>query len=140
MTDLCVYSREELEALLVQSLEANACLATRLASLERENARVRGGGPGCCSDLAPCAETTPSAQEKPIPDFVKPNRGPREKKERKKRAKGYARKYSEPTQTQEHSLDRCPDCGRLLSEGADHGVREVIELERLSVKVLHHVL
>jgi hypothetical protein len=140
MTDLSRFSREELQALLLQALEMNARLATRVATLEHENARLRGGGSDGDSGGLPCAASTLPTQEKVVPDFVKPNREVREKKERKKRAQGYARKYSEPTETQEHWLERCPDCGRLLEAGADHGVREVIELERLSVKVLHHVL
>ena len=104
MIDLSVYSREELEALLLQSLEGNARSARRIALLEREIARLRGGGtasvPGRSQDVA----AAPAAPEKPVPDFVRANRAPREKKERKKRAQGFARKYSTPTETQEHSL------------------------------------
>jgi transposase len=140
MIDLSGFSREEVEALLLQSLEGNARSARRIALLEREIARLRGGGPASVSGWSQDAAAAPEASEKAVPEFVRANRAPRERKERKRRAQGFGRKYSAPTETQEHSLERCPDCGRLLSEGADHGIREVIELERLSVKVLHHVL
>jgi transposase len=129
-----------LETLLMQALEVNARLAARVAWLERELARLGVGGPDDGPEDGPGAGSASPSPEKAVPDFVKANRAPREKKDRKKRSRGYARKYGVPNERQEHPMERCPECGRLLGEGTECGVREVIELERRSVKVLHHVL
>jgi transposase len=127
MGQLSGFTREELEALVLQLLE-------RVASLEKENAALRGGGGSSC-----CGSKPPSSA-KPVPAFVKANRPVREKKERKRRVQGYSRGYSVPTEVVVHALETCPDCGRKLEGGTLHKVREVIDLPLLPVEITHHAL
>lgn len=108
----------------------NALLKERLATLEAELEMLRsmltGGGSG--SSAAP---------------FVKPNRQQRreaERKERKKRTQSFARKRDTPTETVEHAVDHCPDCGRRLSGGWVHSRRQVIEIPETPIRVIEHLV
>ena len=93
-------TREELLSMILE-------LRERVAVLEKENAELRarlgmGGG------------AKPST-----PEWVKPNRAERraaEREERKKRKQSSARKRDIPTREVPHALERCPDCGRKLTE------------------------
>jgi transposase len=126
MGQLSGFTREELEALVLQLVE-------EVAALRRENADLRSGGTGPAS--GGCKPASKSA-----PPFVKANRPPREKKARKPRAQGHSRGYSRPTQVVVHALEACPDCGRKLEGGAVHKVREVIDIPVLPVEITHHAL
>ena len=117
MQDFESLSREELIALLHQ-------MAERIAALEAENERLR-------KDPSP-------GVARAVPSFVKANRIPREKKVRKKRASSYVRHREAPTQIVEHALDRCPDCGRRLSDDWTHRVRQVIEIPFVPYSVIEH--
>jgi len=125
MAQLSGFTREELEALLVQALE-------QIAALEKEIAQLRGGGTGASS-----GGSKPAA--KAVPAFVKANRPEREKKERKRRAQGHSRSYSAPTAVVVHALDTCPDCGHKLEGGTPHKLREVIDIPVLPVEITHHI-
>jgi transposase len=108
----------------------NALLKERLALLEAEVEMLRnmltGGGSG--SSAAP---------------FIKPNRKERreaERQNRKKRSQSSARKRDVPTESVEHALESCPDCGKKLSGGWVHSRRQVIEIPETPVRVVEHVL
>jgi transposase len=132
MGQLSGFTREELEALVLQLLE-------QAAVLEKELADLRGGGGGSSSGGGKPA-TKPASAAKPVPAFVKANRPKRENKEHKRRPQGHARGYSAPTEIVVHAVEACPDCGRKLEGGTPHRVREVIDIPVLPVEITHHVL
>lgn len=108
----------------------NVVLKERLAVLESEVEMLRnmltGGGSG--SSAAP---------------FVKPNRAQRreaERQARKKRSQSFARKRDIPTESVEHAVENCPDCGRKLSGGWVHARRQVIEIPQTPVRVIEHLV
>jgi transposase len=59
-------------------------------------------------------------------------------KERKRREKGYGRPRLPPTETVQHVVETCPDCGTTLLGGWVQGTREVIELPLAPVRVIEH--
>lgn len=104
----------ELEGIVAQLREQNASLAAELEKLRK------GGG-------------------KQVPSFVKPSKKKEQGgKARKKRAMGYSRKRMEPTRVEQHALQSCPRCGHDLGGGYIKRVREVIEIPRVEVEVVHH--
>ena len=62
-----------------------------------------------------------------------------EKKPRKPRPRGFARKRMAPTRRVEHGVAVCPDCGTRLLGGWVQRTREVIEIPLLPVEVTEHV-
>ena len=98
-------------------------LTARVEQLEAENLRLRRGG-GSQTELC-----------------IKPSRPPREeKKERKHRAQGFARRREKADEVRYHALERCPDCGaKLTGEGWEHRRHQVIEVE-LRRRVVDHVV
>jgi transposase len=124
MPDFEVLSREELIAFARQVWEQNLLLQARVAALEQELERLR--------------KDPPSGVARSVPAFVKPNRPPREKKERKKRSQSFVRRRQEPTEVVEHALERCPGCGQALSGGWVHHTREVIEIPETPVRIVAH--
>lgn len=122
--DLEPLSREELIALLQQAFATIEALQAEVASLKEEIKRLQGG---------------PPAKPKPtVPDFVKPNAPKPQQTPRKKRPHGYSRKRQDPTEVVPHYPSACSGCGRKLSGGWLHRVREVIELPATAVKIVHH--
>ncbi|MHB1417053.1 MAG: IS66 family transposase [Chloroflexota bacterium] len=116
--DLSTASREELMAIIAEQRAVIEQLLGRIAALEaRLGGKGSGGPPG----------------NKPA------NAKAREKKARKPRAKGFARRRMAPTRTVEHALERCPDCGTRLRGGWVQRRREVIEVPLLSAEVIEHV-
>ncbi len=113
MENLASATREE----LIEIIEA---LAARVAALEEENRRLRGGG------------------GKEIPAWVKPNRPKEEKQPRKHRGQAFGRRREEPDEIHEHAMERCPDCGRRLCGGWKHGSHQVIEIILPQVRVIEH--
>ncbi len=93
-------------------------LLKRIASLE---ARLGGKGTGGPPGNKP-------ANAKPHP----------QKKPRKPRPRGFARKRMVPTRRVEHAVERCPDCGTKLLGGWVQRTREVIEIPLAPVEVTEH--
>jgi transposase len=130
-------SYEELVALvtslrevIVGNTSTISALQEHIALLEAEIARLSSGRPGGGTSSAP----------RP-PSWVKPNTPtPPVKKARKKRDRGCSRRRQEPTEIYEHAVDVCPDCGRTLTGGWLHDVREVIEIPAMPLRVIHHHL
>ncbi len=113
MENLAAATREELIAII-------EALAARVAALEEENRRLRGGG------------------GKDVPAWAKPNRPKKEKGERKHRAQACVRRREEPDEIHEHTMERCPDCGRKLGGGWKHGSHQVVEIVLPQVRVIEH--
>lgn len=104
--------------------------------------------PGSPPD-APASATEPGTGPDPLgeqgggkqpPGWVKPNRPARSKKERKKRAQGYARRLDKPTHRVEHACEQCPECELPLQGGRVYSRRQVITLPRIRVRVTEHVI
>jgi len=115
-------TREELIAIIAAQQEQIEGLAARVGELEEENRRLRqgkGGGGGLA---------------------VKPSRPEKEKQARKHRAQAFVRRREEkPDEVVQHAVERCPDCGRQLRGGWEHGRRQVIEVS-FQTRVIEHVL
>jgi hypothetical protein len=63
--------------------------------------------------------------------------GPR--RPRKRRARGFGRRRSAPTEHVVHALAHCPACGCALIGGTRQRSREVLELTPAPVAVIEHV-
>lgn len=134
MSGLDELTREELQALVVELYETvqlqqaeNAELkatvaqqAKRIAELEEEVARLRGGRPS-------------------VELCIKPSVPPKEKGPRKKRKQSFARHHLAATEAVYHALEECPDCRRKLSGGHVKWRHQVIELPKVAVKVTDHL-
>jgi len=113
-------SREELlEIIAAQQAQIDGLLA-RVATLEEEVRRLRGGG------------------SKDVPGWVKANRPKKEKHPRKRRQQSFVRRREEPDEIHEHAMERCPDCGRKLRGGWRHGSHQVIEILLPQVRIIEH--
>src|SRR5258706_10430038 len=124
MQVLDALSREEIDALCKEQWQLNQQLSKLIATLEAENERLR--------------KDPPSGVARAVPSYIKPNRPPREKTERKKRSRSFVRHREEPTRVVEHSVENCPDCGRKLSGGWGHRARQVIEIPQVRYQVTEH--
>jgi transposase len=127
-------TREELKALVLklhatvqaqetQIAELNAIVAgqaERIAKLEEEVARLRGGRPS-------------------VELCVKPSVPRKEKGPRKKREHSSSRHALAATQVVYHALEECPDCQRKLAGGHTKWHRQVVEFPRVSVEVTDHL-
>lgn len=130
--DLMSLTKEELVALLSQALDRIKALEAQVVQLQSIIDALQGNDDDDSTPPAP-PKTKPAK-----PDFVKANAPPREQRQRKKRPHGFARPQSEPTEVVEHYPDNCSCCGRKLSGGWVHRVREVIEIPQVKVRVIHH--
>ena len=116
--DLSTASREDLLTIIALQQAAIAELERRVAGLEG-----RGGPRGMPGN--------------------KPGAGPRptgEKRPRKQRFQGFARRRMEPTERVEHAVEVCPDCGTRLSGGWTHRTREMIDIPESAVRVTEHAV
>ena len=117
--DLSTASRDQLLALVAEQQAIIQTLQGRVAALE-EKLRPSGGGgamPG----------TKPSA-----------TRRKERKGERKRRPHGFARQRMAPTETVEHTVGHCPDCGTRLPGGWVQRTREVLEVPVIPLRVVEH--
>jgi cell division protein FtsB len=111
-------------------------LSSQSATIDRLEARVRE----LEAEIAQMRNGPPSSAAKTVPSFVKPNKAPREKMPRKKRAQGYSRPCEKATRVVPHAVDNCPDCNRKLTGGWVHRKRQVIEIPQASYEVIEHLL
>ena len=123
MLDLQQATREQLIQLNLQLIAQLQLLQERVKQLEADLESLRGGG----------SKSSP-------PSFVKANRPARNKKKRKKRAHGFARKLDHPTARVEHSMQQCPGCRVDLTGRRVIKSRQVIELPPVQVQVVEHLL
>lgn len=127
--DLEKASPEQLRQFARMLLERLQLLQAHVKDLEAENERLRReierlGGEG---------------GKKP-PSWVKENRPRREKRERRKRPKGFARRRDKVTHRVKHAYAECPECGTPLSGGRERSRRQVITLPQIRVQVVEHVM
>ncbi len=111
-------SREELLAVIASQAATIAALEARVRELE---GRLGGGTPRGMPGLKP--QQRPEGPPRP----------------RKRRAQGYARRRSAPTQQVVHALAHCPACGCALVGGTRQRRREVLEVRPTPVEVIEHV-
>ena len=116
MIELTTASREELLLVI-------AALQGQVASLQSEVDRLKSQLSG--------GKVSP-------PLWVKANRPEREKPERKRRTQSFVRTRQKPTEILVDVCETCPDCGRRLTGGWSHRVREVIEIPETPVTVTEH--
>lgn len=130
MDDFEALTREELIVLATQLYEVAGSvpeLLARIAALEEELAKSRKGPPPASVTAA-----------RPVPSFVKSNVAPKEKTPRKKRTRAHVRLKEQATRTVDHAVEACPDCGRKLSGGWLHRVRQIIEIPKAAYEVIDH--
>jgi len=124
---------EQLLAINAELREIIGSLHERIAELESEIVRLRKQGP-----------KPPALSD--LPHFVKPNKTkgesknePKERKGRRQRDRGYSRPLDpNPTRTETHAVDQCPDCGHNLTGGTLHSQREVIDIPPVMAEVVRH--
>lgn len=121
--DLDNATREELKGLVLLLLERLQAMEERIKEVEADNERLR----------------QQSGSTK-LPSFVKANRGQRQNKPRKKRAKAYARPLDKVTRRMHHALQQCPQCNVSLNGGRMHSKRRVIEFPPVRVEVVEHIV
>ena len=88
----------------------------------------------------PTEPPTEGGKERKPPSWVKANRPDLPRKERQKRAHGFARRREEPTHRVEHATASCPDCGTLLLGGRVRRRRQIITIPRVRARVTEHVV
>jgi len=121
-------SREELIGIIGEQQGLIAELQARVVFLERQIAELEGEPAGAGDD----------AVEEPV---VRPSRGKQsagERKPRKRRAQGSARRRSKPTRRVEHALTACRRCGCELRGGSVKRVREVLHIPLVQAEVIEH--
>jgi hypothetical protein len=112
--------REELIALVLKLHETVQAQEKRIAELEEEVTRLRGGKSSAALWIRP------SVQKK-------------ENAARKKRKQSFARKNLPPTRVIYHALEHCPECGRKLVGGSVKWRHQVIELPQVAIEVTDHL-
>jgi transposase len=124
MPDIDALTRDELIGLCRQLWELKEALEARIAVLEEEIARLK--------------QDPPSGIARAVPAFVRANKPPKPKQQRKKRSQSFVRHREEPTQVVEHAAQECPDCGRKVTGGWVHARRQVIDIPVVSYTVTEH--
>ena len=125
--DLGRASREELIQLVGRLLDHVEALEARISEL--------AGRP-----KPPTEPPTEGGKERKPPSWVKANRPDLPRKERQKRAHGFARRREEPTHRVEHATASCPDCGTVLLGGRVRRRRQIITIPRVRARVTEHVV
>ena len=134
MSGLDKLTREELVALVIKLHESGRAQqkelsefeaivqrqAERIAELEEEVARLRGGKSSAV--LA-----------------IKPSASPKGKKTRKKRKHSFARRTLPATRVVCHAVEECPDCGRTLTGGSLKWRHQVVDIPAVRVEVTDHL-
>ena len=120
MSGLEKLTREELIELVLKLYETVQAQAERIAELEEEVARLRGGK----SSAALC---------------IKPSVARKEKDARKKRKQSFSRCRLAATRVVHHAVESCPDCGRKLSGGSVKWRHQVVDVPLAAVEVTDHV-
>jgi len=116
--DLQTASRDDLLAYIGQLEAAVAALQARVRELE---SRLGNGPP------------------RGMPGLKPQQRGEGPRRPRKRRARGFGRRRSVPTEQVVHALAQCPACGCALVGGTRQRSREVLELRPAPVAVIEHV-
>lgn len=121
---------EELRDLVRGLLERVQLLEAQVKELETENERLRRENERLGGD----------GGKKDPPSWAKANQPQSEKKGRKKRSKGFARRRDKVTHRVKHAYAECPECGTPLSGGRERSRRQVITLPRIRVQVTEHIM
>ncbi|CAN5808857.1 IS66-like element ISH10 family transposase [soil metagenome] len=145
MLDLYHATRDELIAMVLRERDMVADRDRRITTLESAWAQQQAtiaqlkAQVGALAAAAAAADDPGQGTPKGMPG-LKPTQPPeRERRPRKQRAKGFARRRMQATARQIHALASCPDCGAPLAGGTVKRTREVIDLPRPAVVVTEHV-
>ena len=134
MSTLDGLTTEDLNGIILKLNEEVEAFKSRVVFLEEENERLRTENEELRSRLGGGTSDTKLT----TPDWVKSNRAERRKKERKNRGKWFGRRREEPTETMDHALETCPDCGRKLSGGTVHHSRQVVDVPVIPASITEH--
>jgi uncharacterized coiled-coil protein SlyX len=126
---------ERLQALVAGQQAQIEQLRAEHAELRAENERLGGRVRELERELA---ERPPEGSGKGMPGH-KAEEAPGERKPRRARARGYARRRERPADYAVHALERCPGCGGPLAGGSPKWSRQVIEVEPAPAVVVEHV-
>ena len=116
-------SREELIELTGQLISIIEAQEARIAELEGQRKPPDTGLKG----------------HKP-PRWVKANKPAHPKRERQKRAHGFARRREGPTHRAEHAMTSCPECRTPLGGGRVRCRRQIISIPQIRARVTEHVV
>ena len=114
-------TREELIAIIATQQAQIEALLVRVEELEEEVRQLRqgkGGGAGLA---------------------VKPSKPEKEFKPRKRRDRAFVRGRETADEVVHHAVGCCPDCGRRLQGGWEHGRHQVLEVV-VQRRVIDHVI
>ena len=132
MPDQPMPSYAQLLANNTELLTENAALRETVSRLQDEIVLLR-------EEIESLRKNPPSGLARAVSMYSpKPNKPEQERKPRKKREHSFVRRRMKPTVVVEHTLENCPNCGRRLEGGWEHGVREVIDIPMLPVTITHH--
>ena len=123
MVALVIKLHETVQTQRTESSELKAVVrrqAERIAELEEEVARLRGG--------------RPPAQLCVSPSVAKKEKGPR-----KKRKHSFSRHALPATRIVYHAVEECPDCGRKLCGGSVKWRHQVIDVAPVAADVTDHL-
>lgn len=120
MSGLDKLTREEMVELVLKLHETVQAQAERIAELEEEIARLRGGK----SSVQLC---------------IKPSVAKKEKGPRKKRKHSFSRKNLVADKVCYHAVEVCPDCGRKLVDGSPKWLHQVADIPPVKVEVTDHI-
>jgi len=101
-----------------------AFLRKEIGRLQAKLDRITGGGNVPDPSIA---RTNPLKKQK-------------ERKERKKRTQNFVRKKDPATREVSLFAQKCPDCGRRLEGGWEHGRRQVIDIPAIPVEVTDYII
>jgi len=114
----------EQRATIAQLKTAVDTLQRRVSALEEQVRRKSGPGSGMPGNKPTSPPTSPPPQAPPAP--------------RQPRLHGSGRSRMTPTESIDHAMDACPDCGATLAGGSVRRTREVIDLPITPVRVVEH--
>jgi transposase len=121
--------------MILQQQEQLAAVLAQVAALQSQVAELQSQVSAQAEEI----ERLRKGGGKSVPAWVKPNRPPRERKERKHRGRAFVRRKEPPDEVREHVVGQCPECGRKLAGGWVHRRRQVIEIVLLK-RVVEHVV
>ena len=136
----------ELQAALSEQRATNSELQAALSEQQATNSEQRATIDELQRRIGdPERRVLPGGQPLGMPGNKPPSRRrqpdePDDRKPRKQRERGFARRRMEPTRREVHAPESCPECGTGLAGGWVQRTREVIDVPPTPVEVTEHVL
>ena len=139
-------TNSELQAALSEQRATNSELQAALSEQQATNSEQRATIDELQRRIGdPERRVLPGGQPLGMPGNKPPSRRrqpdePDDRKPRKQRERGFARRRMEPTRREVHAPESCPECGTGLAGGWVQRTREVIDVPPTPVEVTEHVL